>query len=39
MTKLLNRRQAWWLEYLSQFNLIICFRPSKLGTKPDALTR
>jgi hypothetical protein len=38
-TKLLNRRQARWSEYLSQFNLIIRFRPSKLGTKPDALTR
>jgi len=38
MTKLLNCRQAWWLEYLSQFNLIICFRPGKLSTKPDAPT-
>jgi len=31
--------QARWSEYLSQFNLVICFRPRKLGTKPDALTR
>lgn len=38
-TKLLNRRQARWSEYLSQFNLIVRFRPGKLGTKPDALTR
>ena len=38
-TKLLNRRQAQWSEYLAQFNLIIRFRPGKLGTKPDALTR
>ena len=38
-TKLLNRRQARWSEYLSQFNLIIRFRPSKLSTKPDSLTR
>jgi len=38
-TKILNRRQARWSEYLCQFNLIICFRPGKLGTKPDALTR
>jgi len=38
-TKLLNRRQAQWSEYLSQFNLIIRFRPGKLGTKSDALTR
>ena len=34
-TKLLNRRQARWSEYLAQFNLIIRFRPGKLGTKPD----
>jgi len=38
-TKILNRRQARWSEYLCQFNLIIRFRPGKLGTKPDALTR
>ena len=30
--------QAWWLEYLSQFNLRICFQPGRLGTKPNALT-
>jgi len=34
-----NRQQARWSEYLSQFNLIIRFHPSKLGTKPNALTR
>jgi len=38
-TKLLSRRQARWSEYLSRFNLVIRFRPGKLGTKPDALTR
>jgi hypothetical protein len=38
-TKLLTRRQARWSEYLSQFNFMIRFRPGKLGTKPDALTR
>jgi len=38
-TKVLTCRQARWLEYLSQFNLIIRFRPRRLGTKPDALTR
>ena len=38
-TKVLTRWQARWSEYLSQFNLIIHFRPGKLGTKPDALTR
>ena len=39
MMKLLTRRQARWSEYFSQFNMIIRFRPGKLGTKPDALTR
>ena len=38
-TKLLTWCQAWWFEFLSQFNLTICFHPRKLGTKPDALTR
>jgi len=38
-TKLLNHQQARWSEYLTHFNLIIRFRPGKLGTKPDALTR
>src|SRR6201981_3166474 len=37
MTKLLPRRQARWLEFLSQFNLIVRFRPGKLGMKPDVL--
>ena len=37
--KLLTRRQAQWSEYLSQFNMIICFQPRKLGMKLDALTR
>jgi hypothetical protein len=38
-TKLLTRHQARWSEFLSQFNMIIRFRPRKLGAKPDALTR
>jgi hypothetical protein len=38
-TKILSCRQARWSEFLCQFNLIICFWPRKLGTKPDALTR
>ena len=38
-TKMLTRCQACWSEYLSQFNLVIRFRPGHLGTKPDALTR
>src|SRR5260221_4119139 len=37
--KKLTCRQACWSEYLSQFNLQIRFRPGRLGTKPDALTR
>ena len=38
-TKVLTWRQAWWSEYLSQFNLVIRFCPGCLGTKPDALTK
>ena len=38
-TKILTRRQARWSEYLSQFYLVVRFRPRHFGTKPDALTR
>jgi len=38
-TKVLTWRQAWWSEYLSQFNLVIRFCPGHLGTKLDTLTR
>jgi len=38
-SKVLTCRQARWSEYLSQFNLAICFRPGRLRAKPDALTR
>jgi len=38
-SKVLSRWQAWWSEFLSQFNLVIRFRPRKLGAKPDTLTR
>ena len=38
-TKVLTWRQAQWSKYLSQFNLVIRFCPSRLGTKLDALTR
>ena len=38
-TKILIWRQAKWSKYLSQFNLVIRFHPSCLGTKPDTLTR
>jgi PIN domain nuclease of toxin-antitoxin system len=37
-TKMLTRRQAWWLEYLSAFNLHITYCPGKDGVKPDTLT-
>ena len=39
MSKVLMQCQARWSEYLSQFNLVICFHPGKLGMKPDVLTR
>ena len=38
-TKMLNHRQARWSEFLSAFNMVICFRPGRLGAKPDSLTR
>jgi hypothetical protein len=38
-TKLLNRRQAHWSQFLSQFNFKIVYHPGTAGGKPDALTR
>ena len=38
-TKELNRRQARWSEFLSEFQFKIQYRPGKQGTKPDSLTR
>ena len=38
-SKLLNRRQAKWAEFLSRFNFKITYGPGKQGGKPDALTR
>lgn len=38
-TKKLNRRQARWAEFLSEFHFVIHYRPGKQGTKPDSLTR
>jgi hypothetical protein len=38
-TKLLTRRQARWSEFLSAFNMVICFRPGRLGGKLDTMTR
>jgi hypothetical protein len=37
-TKLLNRRQTCWAEYLSRFNFKIVYSPGKAGAKPDSLT-
>ena len=36
---MLTRRQACWSEFLSAFNMVIRFRPGKLGEKPDSLTQ
>ena len=38
-TKELNRRQARWSEFLSQFQFKIIYRAGKDNGKPDALTR
>ena len=38
-TKVLNRRQARWNEFLAEFDFKIEFRPGTKGGKPDALTR
>ena len=38
-TKVLTRRQARWAEFLAEFNFIISFRPGRLSSLPDALTR
>lgn len=37
--KRLTRRQARWAQFLSEFNFKVTYRPGRLGTKPDALTR
>src|SRR5258708_39954128 len=36
--KKLSYRQARWAEFLAQFNMRVCFRPARLGSKLDALT-
>src|SRR5258708_38195155 len=38
-SKKLSRRQARWAEFLGQFNMKVRFRPGRLGSKPDVLTR
>jgi hypothetical protein len=37
-TKLLNRQQAHWSQFLSKFNFKIVYHPGTAGGKPDALT-
>ena len=37
-SKVLTCRQARWSEFLSQFNLVVCFHPGRLSTKPNSLT-
>jgi hypothetical protein len=38
ITKLLNRHQDCWSQFLSQFNFKIVYCPGTTGGKPDALT-
>src|SRR5260221_5626001 len=38
-SKKLSCWQARWAEFLAQFNMRVHFRPGRLGSKPDALTR
>ena len=38
-TRMLTRQQVHWSEYLCAFNMVVRFRPGRLGGKPDALTR
>src|SRR6266542_2600970 len=37
--KQLNRRQAWWSLYLSQFDFLLHHRPGKSMEKPDVLSQ
>src|SRR5258708_23592412 len=37
-SKKLSCQQARWAEFLAQFNMRVCFRPGRLGSKPDMLT-
>ncbi|MBW0523176.1 hypothetical protein O181_062891 [Austropuccinia psidii MF-1] len=38
-SKVLTRRQARWAEFLSEFHFTITYRPGRLATLPDALSR
>ena len=37
--KKLNRQQAWWALFLSEFNFLLHHQPGKTAGKPDALSR
>ena len=38
-SKDLNRKQAWWAEFLTKFNFRMICQPSKSKTKPDSFTQ
>ncbi|MBW0590692.1 hypothetical protein O181_130407 [Austropuccinia psidii MF-1] len=38
-SKILTHRQACWAEFLSEFHFSITYRPGRLATLPDALSR
>ncbi|MBW0477414.1 hypothetical protein O181_017129 [Austropuccinia psidii MF-1] len=38
-SKFLTHRQALWAEFLSEFNFTITYRPGRMATLPDALSR
>ena len=38
-SKLLNRRQARWSEFLSRFNFVISYTPGSMNSRADGLTR
>jgi len=39
MKKDLNLWQAWWGEWLSNYDFMITYQPGKLAGKPDILSR
>ena len=39
VSKLLTRRQARWSEFLADFDFTVYYRPGRIGTKADELTR
>ena len=38
-TKILNRRQAWWVQELAGYNFKIFYQPGSANSKPDSLSR